>query len=157
MCQLKLGLDIQNQTKVWFRKPKNPICLPGGHFESDVTEIASVLAIATNKTHMTLEIEIRKQNWVTFRKPRRLQTEGRMDGRTNGRTDWWTRWIQYTPTPIIQVLTWTALDRACMSNYIPLFYVFLLLIHALMPMLVQLLLVSRRERWQNLAQLYSYK
>ena len=35
---LKFGVDIQSQTKVRVRKPKNPIWLPGGHFESDVAE-----------------------------------------------------------------------------------------------------------------------
>ena len=35
---LKFGVDIQRQTKVRVRKPKNPIWLPVGHFESDVAE-----------------------------------------------------------------------------------------------------------------------
>ena len=35
---LKLGVDIQSQSKVSVWKPKNPIWLPGGHFESDVAE-----------------------------------------------------------------------------------------------------------------------
>ena len=35
---LKFGVDIKSQTKVRVRKPKNPIWLPGGHFESDVAE-----------------------------------------------------------------------------------------------------------------------
>ena len=33
---LKLGVDIQSQTEVRVRKPKNPIWPPGGHFETDV-------------------------------------------------------------------------------------------------------------------------
>ena len=35
---LKFDVDIQSQSKVRVRKPKNPIWLPGGHFESDVAE-----------------------------------------------------------------------------------------------------------------------
>ena len=35
---LKFGLDIQSQTEVIVRKPKNPRWLPGGHFESDIAE-----------------------------------------------------------------------------------------------------------------------
>ena len=35
---LKFGVDIQSQTKVRARKPKNPIWPPGGHFDSDVAE-----------------------------------------------------------------------------------------------------------------------
>ena len=35
---LKFGVDIQNQTKVRVRKPKNPIWLPGGHFEINIAE-----------------------------------------------------------------------------------------------------------------------
>ena len=31
-------VDIQNQSKVRVRKPKNPIWPPGGHFESDIAE-----------------------------------------------------------------------------------------------------------------------
>ena len=34
----KFGVDIQSQTKVRVRKPKNPIWPPGGHFESDLAE-----------------------------------------------------------------------------------------------------------------------
>ena len=35
---LKFGVDIQIQTKVRVRKPKNPIWPPGDHFEINVTE-----------------------------------------------------------------------------------------------------------------------
>ena len=35
---LKFEVDIQNQTKVRVWKPKNPIWLPGGHFEINITE-----------------------------------------------------------------------------------------------------------------------
>ena len=35
---LKFTVDIQSQTKVRVWKPKNPIWLPGSHFESDVAE-----------------------------------------------------------------------------------------------------------------------
>ena len=41
---LKFGVDIQGQIKVRVWKPKNPIWLPGGHFESDVTENQQVSA-----------------------------------------------------------------------------------------------------------------
>ena len=34
----KFEVDIQSQSKVRVRKPKNPIWPPGGHFESDVAE-----------------------------------------------------------------------------------------------------------------------
>ena len=35
---LKFGVDIQSQTKVKVQKPKNPIWLPGGHFEINIAE-----------------------------------------------------------------------------------------------------------------------
>ena len=35
---LKFKVDIQSQSKVRVRKPKNPIWPPGGHFERDVAE-----------------------------------------------------------------------------------------------------------------------
>ena len=35
---LKFGVDIQSQSKVRVRKPKNPIWPQGGYFESDVAE-----------------------------------------------------------------------------------------------------------------------
>ena len=35
---LKFRVDIHSQTKVRVWKPKNPIWLPGSHFESDVAE-----------------------------------------------------------------------------------------------------------------------
>ena len=35
---LKFEVDIQSQSKVRVWKPKNPIWLPGGHFESDIAE-----------------------------------------------------------------------------------------------------------------------
>ena len=35
---LKFAVDIQSQTKVRVRKPKNPIWLPGGHFEINIAE-----------------------------------------------------------------------------------------------------------------------
>ena len=35
---LNFGLDIQSQTKVRVRKPKNPRWLSGGHFERDMAE-----------------------------------------------------------------------------------------------------------------------
>ena len=34
----KFGVDIQTQTKVRVRKPKNPIWPPGGHFEINIAE-----------------------------------------------------------------------------------------------------------------------
>ena len=35
---VKFEVDIQSQSKVRVRKPKNPIWPPGGHFESDIAE-----------------------------------------------------------------------------------------------------------------------
>ena len=35
---LKVGVDIESQTKVTVWKPKNPIWPPGGYFESDVAK-----------------------------------------------------------------------------------------------------------------------
>ena len=35
---LKFEVDIQSQSIVRVRKPKNPIWPPGGHFESDIAE-----------------------------------------------------------------------------------------------------------------------
>ena len=35
---LKFEVDIQSQSKVRVRKPKNPIWPLGGHFESDIAE-----------------------------------------------------------------------------------------------------------------------
>ena len=39
--------------------------------------------MATINMHMKFEIEIPKQTWLMFRKPCRLQTNGRMDRRTD--------------------------------------------------------------------------
>ena len=35
---LKFGFNVQSQIEIRVRKLKNPICLPGGHFESDTAE-----------------------------------------------------------------------------------------------------------------------
>ena len=35
---LKFEVDIQSQSKIRVWKPKNPIWLPGGHFESDIAD-----------------------------------------------------------------------------------------------------------------------
>ena len=35
---MQFGVDIQSQIKVRVWKPRNPIWLPGGHFESDIAE-----------------------------------------------------------------------------------------------------------------------
>ena len=89
---LKFGIDIQSQTKVRVRKPKNPIWPPGGHFESDIAEHQQ----ASIYDHHQHAYEI--WNWnskanLTYA----LETMSSTDRRTDGRTDGRTRWIQYTP------------------------------------------------------------
>ena len=56
---LKFGVDIQSQTKVRVRKPKNPIWPPGGHFESDIAE--NQLASAHDHHQYAYEI----LNWIS--------------------------------------------------------------------------------------------
>ena len=64
---LKLGVDIQSQTEVRVRKPKNPIWPPGGHFETDVAEKQwAFLPMATINMQMKFEIEIPKQTPKTM-------------------------------------------------------------------------------------------
>ena len=91
---LKFTVDIQSQSKVRVRKPKNPICPPGGHFEGDVTE--------TSIGHHQHAYEIWNLNCkgnLTYALETMSSTDRRTDGQTDGRTDGWTRWIQYTPHP----------------------------------------------------------
>ena len=78
---LKFGVDIQSQTKVRVRKQKNPRWPPGGNFESDFAENQRPLPMTTINMHMKFWIEIPKQTWLMFRKPCRLQTDGRTDRR----------------------------------------------------------------------------
>ena len=85
---LKFGVDIQIQSKVRVWKPKNPIWLPGGHFDSDVAENQQ----ASPYGHHQHAYEI--WNWnskanltyapETMSSTDRRRTDGRMDGRTNG-------------------------------------------------------------------------
>ena len=56
---LTFGADLQSDTKVRVRKPKNPIRLSGSHFESDVAE--NQQASANGDHQHAYEIEIPKQ------------------------------------------------------------------------------------------------
>ena len=90
----KFEVDIQSQSKVRVRKPKNPI-RQAAILKVTSLKINRLLPMATINMHVKCEIEIPKQTWLMLRKPCRLQTDGRTDGQTDGRT----RWIQYTPPP----------------------------------------------------------
>ena len=91
---LKFEVDIQSQSKVWVRKPKNPIWPTGGHFWSDIAENRSASAYG----HHQYAYEI--WNWnskanLTYAPETMPSTDRRTDRRTDGRT----RWIQYTSPP----------------------------------------------------------
>ena len=89
---LKFEVDIQSQSKVRVRKPKNPIWPPGGHFGSDIAEYQQASAYG----HYQHAYEIWKWNSkanLTYAPETMSSTDRRTDGQTDGRT----RWIQYTP------------------------------------------------------------
>ena len=80
---LKFEVDIQSQSKVRVRKPKNPIWPPGGHFESDIAE--SLQASAYGHHQHAYEI----WNWnskanLTYAPETMSSTDRRTDGRTDG-------------------------------------------------------------------------
>ena len=79
---LKFEVDIQSQSKVRVRKPKNPIWPPVTSLK-----INRLLPMATINMHMKFEIEIPKQTWLMLQKPCRLQTDGQTDRRTDGQKD----------------------------------------------------------------------
>ena len=74
---VKLGLDIQSQNKARVRKPtwKNPIRLPGEHYESDIAENQQPSAHSHKQLDIRFEIEFPKQIWVTLQKPYRIRTD----------------------------------------------------------------------------------
>ena len=80
---LNFGVDIQSQSKVRVRKPKNLIWPPGGHLKVTSLKINRLLPMATINMHMKFEIEIPKQTWLMLRKPCRLQTDGHTDRQTD--------------------------------------------------------------------------
>ena len=76
---LKFGLDIQSQTEVRVRKPKNPRWPPGGHFESDIAH-----------GHQQHAYEI--SNWnskanLSYAPETKSPTDGRTDRQTDGQGD----------------------------------------------------------------------
>ena len=88
---LKFEVDIQSQSKVRVRKPKNLIWPPGGHFESDRWKSIGFCLWPPS---------ICIWNWnskanLTYAPETMSSTDRRTDRRTDGRT----RWIQYTPPP----------------------------------------------------------
>ena len=79
---LKFEVDIQSQSKVRVRKPKNPIWPPGGHFESDIAE--NQWASAYGHHQHAYEI----WNWnSTANLTYAPETMSSTDRRTDGRTD----------------------------------------------------------------------
>ena len=93
---LKFGLDIQSQTKIRVRKPKNPIWLPGRHFESDIIENIK----DSDHDHKEWTYEI--WNWnskANFFSSYAPETMSSTDGWTDRQMDGQTRWTQYTPPP----------------------------------------------------------
>ena len=80
----KFGLDIQSQTKVRFRKPKDPRWPPGAILKVTSLKIDRPLPMATNIMHIKFEIEMPKQTWVMLRKPCRLQTGGQTNRQIDG-------------------------------------------------------------------------
>ena len=83
---LKFEVDIQSQSKVRVRKPKNPIWPPGGHFESDIAE--NQWASAYGHHQHAYEI----WNWnskanLTYAPETMSSTDRRTDGQTDRRTD----------------------------------------------------------------------
>ena len=91
---VKFGLDIQSETKVRVQKPKNPIWLPGSHFESDIAENQWASG-HSNKQH-AYEIWNWNSKANTSYTP---ETMSPTDRRTDRQIDRRTRWIQYTPPP----------------------------------------------------------
>ena len=77
---LKFEVDIQSQSKVRVRKPKNPIWPPGFCLWPPSTCIWNL------KLKFQSKLELCSGNHVVYR-----QTDGQTDART--------RWIQYTPPP----------------------------------------------------------
>ena len=80
--QVRFGLDIQSQTKIKVRKPKNQIWLQGSHLKVTSLKINRLLSVPTNNMLMKFEIQIPKQTWFTLRIPCLLRslTDGRTDG-----------------------------------------------------------------------------
>ena len=91
---LKFEVDIQSQSKVRVRKPKNPIWRPFWK-RHRWKSIGFCLwppstCIWSLKLKFQSKLDLCSGNHVVYR-----QTDGRTDRRTDGRT----RWIQYTPPP----------------------------------------------------------
>ena len=83
---LKFEVDIESQTKVRVRKPKNPIWPPGGHFESHIAENQK----ASGYGHHQHAYEI--WNWnskanLTYAPETMPSTDRGTDRRTDGQTD----------------------------------------------------------------------
>ena len=74
-----MKFEIPKQTWVTLQEPchlilklKDPICLPGGHFESGITKIYRLLPINTGNVLLNFGSDIKKlpqQTWLTLRKP----------------------------------------------------------------------------------------
>ena len=68
---LKFGVDIQSQTKVRVRKPKNPIWPQGGHFEKLTSlKINRLLPIYISIVPLKFGVDIQSQIKVKVWKPR---------------------------------------------------------------------------------------
>ena len=76
---LKFGLDIQSQTEVRVRKPKNPRWPPGGHFEIDIAENQQASA------HCHQQDAYGISNWNS--KANSTETMSSTDGRTDWQGD----------------------------------------------------------------------
>ena len=85
IAPLKFRVDIQSQTKVRVWKPKKPIWLPGGHFESDVAENQKASAYGHHQHAYEISNWNSKAN-LSYAPETMSSTDRRTDGRTDGRT-----------------------------------------------------------------------
>ena len=99
LCHWSLKLIFKAKVKLQSGNQKIQYGRQAAIFKVTSLKINRFLPMATINMHMKFEIETPKQTWLMFRKPCRLQTDGRTDGRTDWQTDGRTRRIQYTPPP----------------------------------------------------------
>ena len=83
---LKFKVDIQSQSKVRVRKPKNPIWPPGGHFESDVAENRKASAYGHHQ-HAYENWNWNSKGNLTYAPETMSSTDRRTDGQTDGQCE----------------------------------------------------------------------
>ena len=83
---LNFGVDIQSQTKVRVRKPKNPIWPPGGHLKLTSLKINRLLPIYISIVPLKFGVDIQSQIKLRVCKPKKSNMAAR-------RPFWkWHRW-----------------------------------------------------------------